>query len=77
MRNVLFAMCALTLVACDLTEDHKAEILEPEKSVLVSIEQPTVRTINYVLHALGTVETASHPTLSSEITGNITQTSLN
>ncbi|MEP1472364.1 MAG: efflux RND transporter periplasmic adaptor subunit [Halieaceae bacterium] len=65
--------CLLTqLAACDSATDSDNEA-QAEVAVRVTAQLPDSRDIDYVLSALGSIESISSPTLSAETAGRITE----
>ncbi|MDX1734011.1 MAG: efflux RND transporter periplasmic adaptor subunit [Halioglobus sp.] len=66
-RLTLFILCVL-LAACDPPGKQSAQQLEPRVS-RVMVAQPTLRDIEDVLTAMGSVESINTPTVSAETSG--------
>lgn len=70
MNKLVTALLVLVLTACsELSEPDQGPA--PEKATSVTVAQPERRDIDYVLTALGSVESIHHPTISAETSGQI------
>jgi RND family efflux transporter MFP subunit len=70
MKN-LFAILALGLLLGCGDEPGQDGDATVERSTSVTVAQPVKRDIDYVLTALGSVESIHHPTISAETSGQI------
>ena len=66
--SIVFALL-IVLSACDETQSEAVEVTE--RITRVTVTSPQQRQINYVLTALGSVESIHHPTISAETSGQI------
>jgi RND family efflux transporter MFP subunit len=71
MKRIAFAVLALALFGCAKSEDTDIGITEAVAGTRVVATTPRQQSIDYVLTALGTVESIHHPTISAETSGQI------
>ena len=69
MKFLLIPLLML-IVGCD-SRDATTEAVEQERITRVVVAEPTRRDIEYLLTALGTVESINDPTLSAETSGQV------
>ena len=68
-RILISFLAALTLTACgDQAADDQAAFA---RNTRVTVTMPEQREVNYILTALGSVESIHHPTISAETSGQI------
>lgn len=73
MKRELFLVAGCAVLACCGEAVTQEDNEVPEKSVPVTSTQPVQRDIDYVLSALGSVESIDDPTISAETSGQITR----
>jgi len=70
MKKISLVLLACTLAACGNSSDQ-VEAIAQEREISVTLERAELRDIDYVLTALGSVESIHHPTISAEASGQI------
>jgi RND family efflux transporter MFP subunit len=75
MRQLIIPL-VLLIAACDPGDNTRPEAGE-ERITRVVIAEPTLRDIEYVLKALGSVESIDDPTLSAETSGQVQHIDVN
>jgi RND family efflux transporter MFP subunit len=71
MKRVALAVLALVLFGCGESEETDIGAIEALVGTRVVVTTPRQQSIDYVLTALGTVESIHHPTISAETSGQI------
>ena len=71
MKRVAVGVLALALFGCTKSADNDIDLTETIAGTRVVVTSPRQRSIDYVLTALGTVESIHHPTISAETSGQI------
>jgi len=77
MKRMIFGILALTLFGCEKSEDSNTENTKTVAGTRVIVTTPEQRSIDYVLTALGTVESIQHPTIAAETSGQIVSIGVN
>jgi len=75
MKAIALACLLSQLAACDSATDADNSV-QAEVPIRVTASLPDSRDIDYVLSALGSIESISSPTLSAETAGRITKVSV-
>jgi RND family efflux transporter MFP subunit len=70
MKSTYTLLSLALLFGCSVESDQTA-VPTAERSTSVTVAQPVKRDIDYVLTALGSVESIHHPTISAETNGQI------
>ncbi|MBT4521241.1 MAG: efflux RND transporter periplasmic adaptor subunit [Halieaceae bacterium] len=70
MKKLPLLLLACTLAACN-DQVGQVETAVRERATSVTVERAELRDIDYVLTALGSVESIHHPTISAETNGQV------
>ena len=71
MKGIALGVLALVLFGCAESADTNFGVPETVAGTRVVVTTPRQQSIDYVLTALGTVESIHHPTISAETSGQI------
>ena len=71
MIRILFAVLLIALCACSDSATPGPVAADAKPGTRVTVAKPKIRSIEYVLTALGSVESIHHPTISAETSGQI------
>jgi RND family efflux transporter MFP subunit len=70
MIRVILSILIVALGGCGNSDGNQPDV-RPERVTRVIVGEPTLRNIDYVLTALGSVESIHHPTIAAETSGQI------
>lgn len=70
LKRAAFPVIGLVLLGCSGDEEITTSV-SVERTTSVTVQLPQQRDVEYVLNALGSVESIHHPTLSAETSGQI------
>ena len=71
MKRIALGVLALALFGCGKSAETDINVIETLAGTRVVVTSPRQQSIDYVLTALGTVESIHHPTISAETSGQI------
>ena len=71
MIRILLAVLLTALCACSDSATPGPVAADAKPGIRVTVAKPIIRSIEYVLTALGSVESIHHPTISAETSGQI------